>query len=48
MRKEHFRPQNQISLHQSRFSLFNNLIKIQNLEIDKICLELLFDIFYFL
>ena len=44
MRKEHFRTQNQISLHQSRFSLFN---KIQNLEIEKICLELLFDICIF-
>ena len=40
MFKEHFRTQKQICLHQSRFSLFN---KIQNLEIEKICLELLFD-----
>ena len=40
MFKEHFRTQKQNSLHPSRFSLFN---KIQNLEIEKICLELLFD-----
>ena len=49
MFKEHFRTQNkdskQNSLHQSHLSLFN---KIQNLEIEKICLEFLFDNHHFL